>query len=146
MIKVSEFSHEEKRYIVTTRHDDLWNESAEKGIPEGKLIQFFVYDTADGGQGALGGFTFAAQPGNCGIVVSTGTWLAPEMRGKLLSYPMQRIKEQIARNMQYTIMIATIIETNTPSIKSAIGSGYREIERFANRRTGNATRFMWKVL
>lgn len=117
-------------------------EDLEKGLvnPE----SFTVIDLQS--NESVGWFTLCPMPGNCGMVVSTGTRVRWERRGRGLSYVLHEAKEELSRALGYTKMISTVQSFNDPQIISAKKSGWREVDEFTNKRTNNDILIMVKDL
>lgn len=94
----------------------------------------------------IGGFQFAPMPGCCGIVVSTATFLRPDFRGGEISQKFRELKENIARDLGYSVMIATGITGDIASHKNLLKSKYELVKNFRNKRTGNTLDVAIKVL
>ena len=86
---------------------------------------------------SYGRFTFAPLPGNCGIVVSTDTWIAERWRKQGSADRLHKIKENIARQLGYSLMLSTSISTNMPQVISAAKAGWKFVDHFQNKRTNH---------
>lgn len=105
-----------------------------------------VFHVRDKNDTFIGSFTLAPMPGNCGIVVSTATWLPARVRGSGLSYVLHHFKEDIARKAGYSIMLCTVVQGNEPQVKGATNVGWKFWYRFMNRRTNNVCEIGVKIL
>lgn len=98
-----------------------------------------VVDKYDRENRRIGVFRLAPMPGNCGMVVSTQTYINQAERGKHLSYLMHVIKERVARLLGYTTMICTVVEGNEPQFKGMVRYRWELLlgHKFKNKRTNN---------
>lgn len=85
----------------------------------------------------IGGFTFSPMKGCCGIIISSYTWLDPKFRGGFASDAFRKAKEDFARHLGYSIMLATTQMHNIPAVGNMRKSGYKIVKTFSNKRTGN---------
>jgi hypothetical protein len=93
----------------------------------------------------FGGFCLEPMPGNCGIVVSTGSYVEPNWRGTHSKH-FHQLKEKVARHFGYTVMIMTTQLRNIPQVVGASQANWRFVEYFRNTRTGNDCGIAIKVL
>lgn len=110
----------------------------EKGLLE--VVSFDVRTTplAEGRVATpYGKFTFQPMPGNCGIVVSTDTWIEYGMRNCGSASRLHIVKEALARKLGYSMMLSTTISTNVPQVVSAAKAGWKFVSHFTNKRSGN---------
>lgn len=130
---------------------ELYESEVQNGFRETKgltqLVHFYVEDTVL--EESIGQFAFAPLAGNCGIVVSTDTWVTFKRRGKGLSHVLHDIKEYLARRLGYTLMMATVVDNNEPQIKGMLKYGWSirqgDLE-FVNKRTNNRCLICFKTL
>lgn len=94
----------------------------------------------------IGNFTFAPMSGCCGVVISSFTFLEKIHRRTFNSKAFREIKEQFAKDLGYTMMIATTQMKNIPAIKNMFKSNYEIVKTFTNKRTGNFLGFGMKIL
>jgi hypothetical protein len=76
-------------------------------------------------------------PGCCGIVVSHCTSLTEMTRHSGLSNPFRELKEKIAKDMGYTMMLATTDMANIPAVGNFFKSKYKFVDTFINKRTNH---------
>lgn len=89
------------------------------------------------------GFTLAAMPGCCGVLVSTSSFVQEEWRGRGIGTFMQSIKEWIAREFQVGCLLATVVKGNQPEEKLLRKTGWNPVSEFVNPKTGNTIN-VWK--
>jgi len=94
----------------------------------------------------LGYFYFSPMPGCCGIVVSHNTFLNTDCRGSGVSDPFRKIKNELAKALGYTVMIATTQMHNLPGVGNMIKSKYKIPLTFTNKRTSNLIGLGYKVI
>ncbi len=88
----------------------------------------------------LATFYMIQLPGNCGTVVSHHTALNRQQGygyEKWMSDAFRELKEDLAKRCKYTIMICTVVETNSYSVSNMKKSKYEVVKRFVNKRTRN---------
>ncbi len=85
----------------------------------------------------IAGFKLVCMPGCCGIVVSTGAYVAAHQQGKGLGTLLNQMRVQIAWQLGYTVMICTDVEGNEPQRVILRTNGWDNIWYFTNRRTQN---------
>jgi hypothetical protein len=115
-------------------------EEREKGLEKSTEFMVFLtpaFDPETGLKDMYGRFTFATLPGNCGIVVSTDTWIAEKWRRQGSAARLHKIKDIIARQLGYSLMLSTTISTNMPQVVSAAKAGWKFVDHFKNGRTNN---------
>lgn len=120
------------------KYDEL-NDFPEKGLesfPEGVCFQLkSKYKLLE--EKIIGHFYFSPMPGCCGIIVSHHTYLNRDKRSSGFSEPFRNLKEELAKKLGYTRMIATTQMDNVPGVKNMFKSKYRIVDTFTNKRTGN---------
>lgn len=109
-------------------------ETLEKGLQKETLFE--VYTSPERAI-KIGHFRFVTLPGNCGVVVSTDTYVEPAWRG-FGGGALQEVKAHIAKELLgYSLMLSTVISTNVPEVVGASKAIWRFISDFVNKRTGN---------
>ena len=110
-------------------------------IKEGKglldTLFLLVFRVTETSRIEIGHTSFSPLPGCCGIVVSHGTYLTEQTRGSGLSEPFRKLKEQIARELGYSLMLATTDMANFPAVGNMFRSNYQMVDAFTNKRTGH---------
>lgn len=91
-------------------------------------------------------FSLKELPGCCGILVSYNTFVAPRFQGKGINSFLQEIKEDIARENGYTMLMATVTSDNLPEIHILDKYGWKSTTNFRNGRTGNRVLVFTKTL
>jgi GNAT superfamily N-acetyltransferase len=85
-------------------------------------------------------------PGCCGICISTGTIVHSEYRGKGIAQKLIELKKFMARELNFTIMIATVAISYNEIEKHILEkTGWKKLDMdFVNRKTTNtvATYFL----
>ena len=123
-----------------------------KGLEEG--VHFALKIIKDGKeqvfphhyQNRIGGFALYPMPGCCGMVVSTATFLFPDFRGTEISVKFRELKNNLAKHLGYSCMIATGITDDVLSHKNLLKSNYEIVKNFTNSRTDNKLDIAVKVL
>lgn len=84
-------------------------------------------------------FSFSTLPGCCGIVVSHDTNRVNfrSHDSKAVSNYFREIKEEFARYLGYSAMLATTDMSKVASVGNMLKSKYNMLEPFKNKRTGN---------
>lgn len=85
----------------------------------------------------VAGFKLVCMPGCCGIVVSTGAFVFNNYRRKGLGTLLNRMRQQMAWDLGYTVMACTDLNNNTPQQRILFHMNWDKIWQFVNRRTGN---------
>lgn len=75
--------------------------------------------------------------GCCGVLVSYHAAIGLRYRGKGLGYLLNKMRQQIAWNRGYTVLICTDVLHNEPQQKILERNGWTKLTAFENRRTGN---------
>jgi hypothetical protein len=92
----------------------------------------------------IGGFAFHTFPWCGSVVISGGSYLTKETQHSGLSDPFRKLKENIARDLGFSMMVCTLDMANVPAIGNAMKSKYR-IETFKGTE-GNLLGFGTKKL
>lgn len=77
-------------------------------------------------------------PGCCGIAVSHHSRVEKGFRGLGIGSIMSNIRKVIATNLDYSVLLCTDIRGNIPQQKILGNLGYKEVDSFINKHTGNA--------
>ena len=93
----------------------------------------------------LGYFKLHPMPGCCGVVVSTDSFLELQERGTF-SKQFHYLKEYVAKELGYSLMLATTQTSNFPELIGAAKNGWKLHPAFINRRTNHQLTVMEKVL
>lgn len=119
-------------------------------IPEQKglfnSVNFTLWRVTKDSEYEIGRFTLAPMPGCCGIVVSAHTYLNPNDRHKGLSNSFRALKHKLAKDLGYTVMIATSQTKDIPAFGNMLKSKYNIVNVFRNKRTTNDVAIGIKVL
>lgn len=99
------------------------------------------------GNEKAGGALIHPFPGNCGIRIITNLYLSKIYHGNNYSNIFRNQLFEIARQkLNASCIIATTISTNMPERITAKKNGYKIIQRFINRNTGNPIDIIYKNL
>lgn len=120
-----------------TNDPEFYEDLVVEGKGLRKETSFDLYRVTDHGEFMIGGFALAPMPGCCGIVVSCYTFLKEENRGQGLSDPFRKLKHKLAKDLGYTMMIATTQMKNIPAVGNMLKSKYNIFKVFRNKRTDN---------
>ena len=122
-------------------HYQVVSEDVDEAFPEKGLDKraYFKFQRvgSDGTVYDYGNFVFAPVEGCCGIVVSAYTFLNKSVRGTGYSDKFRDMKESLARQLGYSMMIATTQMKNIPAVSNMIKSKYNIVDTFTNKRTNN---------
>jgi len=91
-------------------------------------------------------FSLKELPGCCGVMVSYNTRVNNAYRGKGINSFLQGIKEKIAKNNGYSILMATTIDINLAEVHILEKFGWKCINKFLNSRTNNTVKIFTKNL
>jgi len=82
-------------------------------------------------------FNLQQLPGCCGICVSFYAYVFDEYRKRGLGNLLNKMRQQIAWDSLYTILLCTDVEKNTPQQKILTKNGWEKLLTFKNRNTDN---------
>jgi GNAT superfamily N-acetyltransferase len=92
-------------------------------------------------------FVLTQQTGCCGILVSTDTFVETKHRGNGIAQEMMFLKEQLAKDFGYSLMLATVNMTGNPAECHILEkNGWQLGSSFINSRTKNKVGVYTKVL
>lgn len=94
----------------------------------------------------LAEFHLMQLPGCCGVVVSTGSWIIPELRGKGFGSYLNTLRQDLARDLDYGYILCTDISTNLPQRALLKRQGWSDLTLFRNPKTGNEVYISGKQL
>lgn len=100
-------------------------------------IMFTLWRLTNHSKIEIGYFYFSPMPGNCGMVVCHNMSLTEMSRHTGLSQTVRDLKEKIARQLGYSVMIATTDTGNVPAAGNMLKSKYKVVHTFTNKRTNN---------
>lgn len=92
----------------------------------------------------VGCFTFSTLQACCAVVVSTNSYLNDKPWN--LGHDFHALKERVARDAGYSMMLATTETSNFPEIIGAAKAHWRLGKAFTNKRTGHQLTIMTKEL
>jgi len=79
-----------------------------------------------------------------GILVSHSMLVSPEYRSRGIASKLQNVKERIAKDLQVSMLLATVTEDNAAQKK--VIKDWKCIEKFNNKKTGNNVEVFMKRL
>jgi GNAT superfamily N-acetyltransferase len=82
-------------------------------------------------------FSLDSLQGCNGVLISHDLYVHPDFRGKGIASFFQKIKEEIAKEGNFSKLIATVNSTNCVEIHILEKYGWKRISFFVNKRTGN---------
>jgi hypothetical protein len=97
-----------------------------------------IYGTQTEVREYLAMWTLCQMPGCCGACVSTGAFVARDVRNRGLGTFFNKVRQRLAREAGYGIMICTDIESNEPQQKVLDRTGWESVYKWINPRTKNA--------
>lgn len=107
----------------------------DKGL--NKSTRFRVFRVTDHSEIEIGQTYMSPMPGCCGIVVSHNTSLNSGSRHTGMSDAFRSLKEKMAKELGYGVMIATTQMSNIPAVGNFFKSKYKFVDTFTNPRTHN---------
>ncbi len=150
MLKEIEFGAISKSWFDRKDHYkyyfSVWEKDEEdftylkSGKDDGRPVRFeFSQKTLTGDYNfSIGVCYLQALPGCCGVVVVSNVWTHSKGNGIPPSSDVFReCKEKLARDLGYSVMIATNDMSNIPSVCNMLKSKYRYADTFINKRTGH---------
>lgn len=94
-------------------------------------------DRSVGYQGTIAKFRLQQLPGCCGVLVSYHANVKLAWRCKGLGTILNKMRQQIAWNKGYTLLLCTDVMENDPQQKILERNGWVPVTEFKNRRTDN---------
>lgn len=91
-------------------------------------------------------FSLAQMPGCCGICISHGSFVYTDYRGKGIGSILNQLRQEIAREDGYTILMCTDVVGNEPQRKLLRRNKWRDILFLNNKRTDNEVALSIKEL
>lgn len=109
-----------------------------EGTTKFHISQYYKhYKTQEEQRTEIGYVYFSEMPGCCGVVVVHNMFLFTQYRGSQFSDPVRRVKEKLARELGYSLMIATTRMDQIPAVQNMFKSKYTIATTFCNKRTNN---------
>jgi L-amino acid N-acyltransferase YncA len=93
-----------------------------------------------------GFYEFNNFPGCNQIVVSNHAYIYPEKRGRGIGTDYNNLRIKQAKILGYDYMICTVVSTNKPQLAILKKNGFKELDMFANKETGNAVKIFGRKL
>ena len=91
-------------------------------------------------------FKLVEFPGCCAVMVSTGSSVDPKFRGKGVNQLTNKLRQQIAKNANYTAIICTDVDKNIAQRQTLKKNDWQDIFTLVNRRTSNKVHISIKEL
>lgn len=85
----------------------------------------------------VSGFTLKEMIGCCGICVSTGAWVHDNYQKRGLGSLLNKLRQDLAREMGYSVLLCTDRLNNKPQRKLLNKAGWEDVYEFTNSRTNN---------
>lgn len=85
-------------------------------------------------------------PGNNQIVVSNHAFIYPEKRKQGKGTEKNKLRLTQAKFLGYDYILCTVIVTNEPQMKILIKNGFKELDEFDNKETGNKIKIFGRKL
>ena len=135
-------------YIYSAMVGDDEVVEQDKGLYKPQLFYVWRKGTHQGAADShIGRFTLAPLAGCCGVVVSTDSYLEESWRKTpVVSEHFHKLKEETARKLGYSLMLATTQLRNIPEVVGASKAKWKFIHFFRNKRTDNDLGLMIKDL
>jgi len=115
------------RYVIGTNKKEpnyrfrLWSPYNPEAVPET----------------IVAGFSLSQMPGCCGLCVSHDAYVISSLRGRGIGTALNELRIYLARNMGYTCLLCTDVDSNEPQKKILSKNGWKTNMTFCNKRTGN---------
>lgn len=128
----------------------VWQELIKKEIPLASKVECSYPDNASvifqifHDSALVARFTLSFLYGCRGILVSHGMIVSPDFRGKGIAKKLKPIKDKVAKDLQVSVLLATVREDNAAE-KNVI-SDWQHLETFTNVRTGNRVEIRLKKI
>ena len=119
----------------------VWQELIRKEIPLVSKVECLYPDNASvlfhifHGTALIANFTLSFLYGCKGILASHGVMVSPEYRGKGLARKLKPIKDRVAKDLQVSVLLATVREDNAAELK--VIDDWQHLDTFTNIKTGN---------
>lgn len=85
-------------------------------------------------------------PACCGVAISTNLYVKKELRGTQYTDKFRELTFELAKELGFSLLIATFETENIPQKKSSKNLGWQHIYNFINRRTTHPLTLMVKDL
>jgi len=89
-------------------------------------------------------FDLEIMPGCRGILVSTHTYVHERFRNMGINTFLQKVKNRIAKENDFSLLLATTRRDNDPEVHILETSGWKKIHEFGNKKTYNDVIFWVK--
>lgn len=89
------------------------------------------------GDWVISEFKLLQMPNCCAFLIATKCWVHPKFQNKGIGTILNLLRQDIARELGYTALICTDIESNIPQRKILEKNGWKDIYKTKNQRTGN---------
>lgn len=115
---------------------DEYETSVAEKFAAGKY-QLRIGDTSDKKGVVVASFQLVPMINCCGILVSTSSFVEKQFRGLGLGTILNSLRVDIARELGYSVLMCTDIESNSAQRKILKSNGWTDIYKFVNKRTSN---------
>lgn len=115
-------------YSTVTKYRTLTNDTIGEG-------QYSISVGKDNRQVAT--FSLDMLQGCCGVCVSYGSHISHEFRNKGLGKVLNNFRIEIARLLQYGLLLCTNQSVNIPEVRILRANGWTKCTTFLNPRSGN---------
>lgn len=105
-----------------------------------------LYRIADERGGDITSFRLGELHGCCGVCVSYHANVTEEFRRAGINKVANRLRQEMARQAGFTVLLCTDVESNEPQRKTLEREGWQKIFQFTNRRTDNKVNISVKHL
>lgn len=104
----------------------------ECSYPDAASVRFQIYQESN----IIAHFTLSFLYGCRGILISHNMLVSPQYRGQGIAKKLQPIKERVARDLQVSVLLATVRDDNLA--EKAVIKDWQHLDTFTNIKTGNA--------
>jgi hypothetical protein len=94
----------------------------------------------------IGTFSLQQLPGCCGVCVSFWARTADGQKRKGYGTALNEYRKELAKSMGYTVLMCTDVAHNVPQRKILEKNGWKTLQSFTNKRTGNTVNISTVVL
>jgi hypothetical protein len=110
--------------------------------PSAVALCYTVFDNDE----FIGTFNLQQLPGCCGVCVSFWARTADGQKRKGYGTALNAYRKELAKKMGYTVLMCTDVDRNVPQRKILEKNGWKTLQSFTNKRTGNKVNISTVVL
>lgn len=107
-----------------------------KGTGEGLRVNVIDTDKKEFFN-VIANFFLVEMPGCCGVCISYNSAVLFPYRQKGIGTILHKMRIEIAKKLDFTVMMCTDREANSPQKKILQDNGWKSIDQFKNKRTNN---------